>query len=139
MEDKLLLEDNPQNTTYWNYLGYVHDFDQANHNFQTAVQIEPDNLRFHLNLSKTYHALVYTTKSGVRSDKSVLYRNNRDGTFTDLTELSGTRSTLWSSSATFFDYDLDGYLDLYVVNYVPIDQTKPINHGLNLVTKTIAT
>ena len=54
-----------------------------------------------------------------------LYQNNRDGTFTDITELSGIRSTLWSSSATFFDYDLDGYLDLYVVNYVHyrLDQT----------------
>ena len=54
-----------------------------------------------------------------------LYRNNGDGTFTDTTELSGIGSTLWSSSATFFDYDLDGYLDLYVVNYVyyRLDQT----------------
>ena len=48
-----------------------------------------------------------------------------DGTFTDITELSGIGSTLWSSSATFFDYDLDSYLDLYVVNYVHyrLDQT----------------
>ena len=54
-----------------------------------------------------------------------LYQNNGDGTFTDITELSGIGSTLWSSSATFFDYVLDSYLDLYVVNYVHyrLDQT----------------
>ncbi|HIB89359.1 TPA: tetratricopeptide repeat protein [Candidatus Poribacteria bacterium] len=66
---KLLLEGDPQNTTYWNSLGYAHikmeNFEQARQNFQTAVQIEPDNPSFHLNLSKTYHALGHK-KSGVR-------------------------------------------------------------------------
>ena len=63
---KLLLEGDPQNTTYWNSLGYAHikmeNFEQAHQNFQTAVQIEPDNPSFHLNLSKTYHALGHKQK-----------------------------------------------------------------------------
>lgn len=50
---------------------------------------------------------------------NVLYRNNGDGTFTDVTLKAGLgRSSRWSSSAGFFDYDRDGDLDMYVVNYL---------------------
>ncbi|MDP6745604.1 MAG: CRTAC1 family protein [Candidatus Poribacteria bacterium] len=47
-----------------------------------------------------------------------LYQNNGDGTFSNVTQLAGVGHSGWSSSATFFDYDRDGHLDLYVVNYV---------------------
>jgi hypothetical protein len=48
-----------------------------------------------------------------------LFRNNCDGTFTDVTRRAGVGGDgRWGSSATFFDYDRDGYLDLYVANYV---------------------
>ena len=48
-----------------------------------------------------------------------LFRNNGDGTFTDVTKKAGVAGHGgWGSSATFFDYDRDGLLDLYVVNYV---------------------
>ena len=52
-----------------------------------------------------------------------LYRNNGDGTFTDVTEKAGLRypSTRFGSGATFFDYNRDGLLDLFVSNYVVID------------------
>ena len=50
---------------------------------------------------------------------NVLYRNNGDGTFTDVTLKAGLgRNGRWSSSAGFFDYDRDGDLDVYVVNYL---------------------
>jgi hypothetical protein len=49
----------------------------------------------------------------------VLLRNNGDGTFTDVTKQSGTGdSGGWGVSATFFDYDRDGWLDLFVGNYL---------------------
>jgi enediyne biosynthesis protein E4 len=51
---------------------------------------------------------------------NILYRNNGDGTFVDVTataKVSGA-PTEWSTSAGFFDYDRDGKLDLFVVNYV---------------------
>jgi len=52
---------------------------------------------------------------------NVLYRNNGDGTFTDVTAESGLRNSPYAdsypNSCGFFDYNLDGYLDLYVCNY----------------------
>ena len=52
--------------------------------------------------------------------KNVLYHNNGDGTFTDVTEQSGIggkpKDTL-SVAAAWFDYDNDGLLDLIVSNY----------------------
>jgi hypothetical protein len=49
----------------------------------------------------------------------VLYRNNGDGTFTDVSGSSGIAAgDDWSTSAAFFDMDLDGDLDLYVGRYM---------------------
>jgi enediyne biosynthesis protein E4 len=50
----------------------------------------------------------------------VLYKNNGDGTFTDITASAGVAggASEWSTSAGFFDFDRDGDLDLYVVNYL---------------------
>jgi len=48
-----------------------------------------------------------------------LYRNNGDGTFTDVTEESGTGDKTFSSGCSAADYDNDGDVDLYVLNYGP--------------------
>jgi enediyne biosynthesis protein E4 len=45
-----------------------------------------------------------------------LWRNNGDLTFTDVARETGTHDTGWGWGAKFFDYDDDGWLDLYVVN-----------------------
>src|SRR6266480_4320756 len=49
-----------------------------------------------------------------------LYKNNRDGTFTDLTKEAGlwSQEQRWGAGCSFVDYDRDGYLDLLVSNYV---------------------
>jgi hypothetical protein len=50
---------------------------------------------------------------------AILYHNNRDGTFTDVTSKAGVADQgQWSTSAGWFDYDKDGYLDLLVTNYI---------------------
>jgi hypothetical protein len=46
-----------------------------------------------------------------------LYLNNGDGTFADVTTKAGAGDERWSASASFVDYDRDGWLDLVVVNY----------------------
>ncbi len=43
-----------------------------------------------------------------------LYRNNRDGTFTDVTERAGLARTGWASGVTVGDYDNDGNEDLFI-------------------------
>jgi hypothetical protein len=54
--------------------------------------------------------------------QNVLYRNNGDGTFTDVTKEAGLlRPARWGTGCTFVDYDRDGYLDLFVANYVVFD------------------
>jgi hypothetical protein len=48
-----------------------------------------------------------------------LFHNNGDGTFTDVTDKAGVAGDgHWGASASFVDYDRDGFLDLYVANYV---------------------
>jgi hypothetical protein len=49
---------------------------------------------------------------------NTLYRNNGDGTFSDVTARAGVAGGGWSTSAGFFDYDNDGRLDLFVVRYL---------------------
>ncbi len=47
---------------------------------------------------------------------STLYRNEGDGTFSDVSDAAGVRDAQWAWSTEFFDYDNDGDLDLYAVN-----------------------
>jgi len=53
-----------------------------------------------------------------------LYRNNGNGTFTDVTVKAGVFHTgnRFGTGCTFLDFDRDGNLDLFVANYVEIDQ-----------------
>jgi hypothetical protein len=50
--------------------------------------------------------------------RPTLYRNNADGTFTDVTEKAGLTAPPWTTSAVWFDYDNDGRLDLFLCNFV---------------------
>ena len=58
---------------------------------------------------------IYVTGYG----RAILYHNNGDGTFTDVTAKAGVADEGgWSTSAGWFDYDKDGWLDLVVINYI---------------------
>jgi hypothetical protein len=51
--------------------------------------------------------------------RAILYRNNGNGTFTDVTSKAGVADDgAWSTSAGWFDFDKDGWLDLVVTNYL---------------------
>src|SRR6266542_2549856 len=49
---------------------------------------------------------------------NILYHNNENGTFTDVTKKAGVGAGGWSASAGFFDSDNDGKLDLFVTRYL---------------------
>ncbi len=53
-----------------------------------------------------------------------LYHNNGDGTFTEVAKLAGVQEPAFSFAAWFFDYDNDGWPDLFVNSYaVSVDET----------------
>ena len=61
-----------------------------------------------------------TTLEGFPAGKgptSHLYRNNHDGTFTDVTVKAGLTATGWGQGVCVGDYDNDGWEDLYVTYY----------------------
>ena len=60
---------------------------------------------------------------------NVLYHNNGDGTFTDVTKKAGLYSeeVRWGTGCAFLDYNNDGWLDLFVTNYLDFDlKTAPL-------------
>jgi enediyne biosynthesis protein E4 len=62
-------------------------------------------------------------------NRNILYRNRGDGTFEDVTARAGlaqdpSRPKPWSVGAGWFDYDNDGRLDLFVVNYCQWDPNR---------------
>jgi hypothetical protein len=54
--------------------------------------------------------------------KCILYRNNGNGTFSDVTEKAGLASPGWSLAAPWFDCNGDGLLDIFVVHYLQYDK-----------------
>jgi hypothetical protein len=46
-----------------------------------------------------------------------LYKNNRDGTFTDVTDTAGLTNSGWASAVTVGDFDNDGFDDLFITYY----------------------
>jgi hypothetical protein len=51
-----------------------------------------------------------------RREHNILYHNNRDGTFTDVTAKAGLGGPGWSGDTAVFDYNEDGYLDILITN-----------------------
>jgi len=77
---------------------------------------------------------LYVTNYG----QNRLYHNNHDGTFTDVAEKAGVgvgtaQQLIWSTGATFGDYDGDGRLDLFVDGYARIDLANPPLSGTHAV------
>jgi hypothetical protein len=62
---------------------------------------------------------IYVTRNGWGGrGPNTLYRNNGNGTFTDVTKEAGVDDPSGSFTAAWADYDRDGFIDLYVANGV---------------------
>lgn len=63
--------------------------------------------------------------------RNALYRNLGNGRFEDVSGHSGlaTAGTRWGSGCTFVDYDRDGFLDIFIANYVDFDLAKAPRPG----------
>src|SRR2546427_1721065 len=62
---------------------------------------------------------IESARAGNKKFSSALYRNNHDGTFTDVTAKAGVANGYWGKGALAADFNNDGFQDLYVVNYGP--------------------
>jgi len=64
---------------------------------------------------------IYVCRSGpsknVTKRTNRLYINNKDNTFTEAADQFGIQNTDYSIQSAFFDYDLDGDLDMYLLNH----------------------
>jgi enediyne biosynthesis protein E4 len=49
--------------------------------------------------------------------RAMLFHNNHDGTFTDVTERAGVANERWGAGVAVGDYDNDGWPDIYVANF----------------------
>lgn len=70
---------------------------------------------------------LYVTNYG----SNVLFHNNGNGTFTNVTDAAGVAAPNWSTCATWFDYDNDSKLDLFVSSFVQYSGTGTIFCGDN--------
>ncbi len=70
---------------------------------------------------------LYVTNYG----KNVLFHNNGNGTFADVTDNAGVGAPNWSTCATWFDYDNDGRLDLFASSFVQYSAAGSIFCGDN--------
>jgi hypothetical protein len=60
-----------------------------------------------------------------------LFHNNGNGTFTDVTERAGLKQSRarWGTGCTFLDYDRDGFLDIFIANYLEFDPQNALLPG----------
>lgn len=70
---------------------------------------------------------LYVTNYG----QNVLFHNKGDGTFSDVTAQAGVAAPNWSTCATWFDYDNDSKLDLFVSSFVQYSATGSVFCGDN--------
>ena len=72
---------------------------------------------------------IYCSVAGkFKPKENLLFINNGDATFTEKAEAYGVANIGNTIQSTFFDYDLDGDLDLYVANYPPTNFNAPNNY-----------
>lgn len=96
---------------------------KAKEGWRTGVTMADVNADGHLD--------IYVSRAGTSEDhaltSNLLYMNNGDGTFTERANELGVADTSQSTQAAFFDADLDGDLDLHVINH-PLGRMKGLTN-----------
>jgi len=86
----------------------------------TVFDYNNDNLMDLFMMNGTYIEGVSDPEGKVfKNTPDKLYKNNGNGTFTEISEKAGVDDTNWSMAAGAIDYDNDGDQDLYLLNYGP--------------------
>ncbi len=86
----------------------------------TVFDYNNDNLMDLFLMNGTYLEGISDPEGKVFKDTpDKLYKNNGNGTFTDVTAEAGVDDRHWSMAAGAIDYDFDGDQDLYLLNYGP--------------------
>ena len=106
------------NRTYPNIL-YKNNGNNTFTNVNTIAGISNDN---HLTLCASFFDFnndgwqdIYISNDRIITS-NILYKNNGNGTFTDISVSSGTDISIDAMSTTIEDYNYDGWLDIYVTN-----------------------
>jgi len=82
-----------------------------------------------VDINKDGYLDIYCSVSGEKEPhNNVLYLNNKDNTFSEVAQAYGIDDNGYSMHSTFFDYDKDGDLDLYVANYPPTSFKAPVDY-----------
>ena len=96
---------------------------KAREGWRTGVTMADVNADGHLD--------IYVSRAGTSNSHALtanlLYMNNGDGTFTERANELGVADTSQSTQAAFFDADLDGDLDLHVINH-PLGRMKGLTN-----------
>lgn len=87
---------------------YVPDGDEFE-NYDLVSELDPE--------TKKLRPLLRRKEVCERVFRDQLWRNNGDGSFTDVAEKAGVADERWSFGATAADFDADGWTDLYVSNF----------------------
>ena len=85
----------------------------TNARLKTATTFENWN-KYQFNLENDYYH---------QFTRNMLQRNNGDGTYTEIGRMAGVEATDWSWGALIFDFENDGYKDLFVANGIYQDLT----------------
>jgi FG-GAP-like repeat len=80
----------------------------------TVPEPSPDAPYARLGINLPLNYIMGHPEADHGGESNILFRNNADGTFTDVTQQAGLKAVGWNGDATVSDYDLDGYPDIYV-------------------------
>lgn len=94
----------------------------------TTAETSPDAAYARRGINLPLNYIVGNPEADHGGEPDILFKNNGDGTFTDVTKQSGINSNQWNGDVAVGDYDGDGYPDLYTSNMFGANNLFHNNH-----------